>query len=99
MTKSPYCVNVSPSERTGEMFKRLNEETQIEGEKWFHEARRVNFFQIFLKAKFAFLKTYFLKGSIVKGYPGFMQALHGFLFQLLSYAKYWELTERKRGKM
>ena len=99
MTKQASCVNVSRSESVAEMFKRLNQETQAEGEKWFQEARQINFFLIFLKAKFAFFKTYFLKGSISKGYPGFMQALHSLLYQLLSYAKYWELTERKRGKM
>ena len=99
MTKQTSWDNVSQFESTTETFRRLNQETQKEGDRWFQENRKINFLFVLLQAKLAFFKTYFLKGSIVKGYLGFMQAVNGSLYDLLSYAKYWELTERKRGKM
>ncbi len=96
---SKISNGVSPSESFTDLIKRLNQDTQKEGERWFQENRRVAFWKIFLKAKWAFFKTYFFKGDIGKGYFGFMQAVNRSLYELLSYAKYWELTERKRGKM
>ena len=101
MTKSASWDKLSPrfSENTAQIFKQLNQETQLEGERWFEEKRAVRPWQILFKAKLSFLYNYFLKGGIGKGYSGFMQAVYSLLYQLLSYAKYWELTERKRGKM
>ncbi len=96
---SKISNGVSPSESFTETIRRLNQDTQKEGEQWFQENRRVAFWKVLLKAKWAFFKTYFFKGGIDKGYFGFMQAVNRFLYELLSYAKYWELTERKRGKM
>ncbi len=99
MTKTPSCDNVSQPESLNEMVRRLNQETQAEGEKWFQENRSISFLAVFLKAKFIFIRSYFFQGGILKGYSGFIQSIHNSLFQILSYAKYWELTERQRGKM
>ena len=90
---------ISPPMNVTETMKQLNEKTQLEGEKWFREKRKVSFFQILVRSKIAFLKAYLLQANIVKGFFGFMQSVNESLYLILSYAKYWELTERERVRM
>ncbi len=97
MTKYAYCDNVSPSFK--EKIGKLNLEAAEEGERWFRERRKISFGSVLFKSKLIFLKTFFLQGTLKKGYDGFTEALNHALYQLFSYARYWELTERERGKM
>lgn len=82
-----------------ETMKQLNEKTQLEGEKWFREKHKISFFQILIRSKIAFLKTYLFQANFIKGFFGFMQSVNESLYLILTYAKYWELTERERGRM
>ena len=82
-----------------EMVKRLNQETDSEAEKWFREKRNVWLPVVFLKMKLEFFKVYLFQGGWREGFFGFMRAVHGSLFQLITYTKYWELIEREKGRM
>ena len=80
-------------------IKQLNQETDLEAAKWFQDRRKVALPIILLKMKWQFMKTYFFEGAWRNGFFGFMRAVNNSLYQLISYTKYWELTERERGRM
>ena len=82
-----------------DMVRTLNQETDLEAQKWFRERRKVWLPLVLLKMKIEFFRIYFFEGKCRNGFFGFMQAVHGSLFQLLTYTKYWELMERERGNM
>ena len=82
-----------------EVVKQLNSETDAEGRRWFQEKRKVWFPAVFWRMFREFFGAYFLKGGWRSGYFGFMRAVNRSLYQLISYAKYWELHEGERGKM
>ena len=74
---------------------KLNRQTTLEAEKWILDGRKVTMLNSFRKTMDRFLRNYILKNGWKDGFLGFiMSAFHG-LYQLFSYAKYWELT---RGK-
>lgn len=89
----------TPSVNFAGILKRLNEETSVEGEKWFREGRKIPFILILWRMAERFVVVYFFKGNLRYGYRGLMSAVNGSLYPLLSYTKYWELTERERGRM
>ena len=77
----------------------LNQETSEQADRWFQSKRKIPFAIVLLKMPALFLKAYFIQGAWRRGYGGFMEAVHQALYQLISYAKYWELKERERGLM
>ncbi len=77
----------------------LNKETSLQADRWYKEKLSIRFFLLLIQMKFSFLKTYILGCNWTKGFYGFMIAFHQVLYPLFSYAKYWELKERERGKM
>ena len=81
------------------IVRKLNEDTSIEAEKWFREGRKVSLAVVFWKMFREFVTVYVLKGAWRYGYMGFMSAVNGSLYPLISYTKYWELIEQKRGRM
>ena len=81
------------------MIKQLNRETDLEAERWFREKRRVFLPLVFWRMFHRFMKTYFFEKGWRDGFFGFMRAAHHSLYELISYTKYWELTERERGRM
>jgi hypothetical protein len=42
------------------------------------------------------MRTYFTKKSYKEGFVGFMVAYFAALYQILSYAKYWELRKNEK---
>lgn len=82
-----------------EMVKRLNAETELEAQKWFHKKRRIRFPAVLGRMVYRFVKVYFFEGGCQSGFHGLMCAANSSLYQLMSYTKYWELTERERGRM
>lgn len=97
MTKFTYCDNVSGSFL--EQFQRLNLDATREGEHWFQQGRKPNLLLILFRMKIRFFISFLVQGGFKKGYYGFMEAIDQALYQLFSYARWWELTEQERGKM
>lgn len=82
-----------------ETVRRLNTETDLEAQKWFREKQKILFPVVLWRAFRRFVSIYFFEGRYRDGFFGFMRAVNGSLYQLMSYAKYWELMERERGRM
>lgn len=71
--------------------KTLNHQTSGEAKKWIYENRKVTRRGIMWKARLRFLKTYISKGGFRDGFVGFMVSYFAYLYQVMSYAKYWEI--------
>ncbi|MBI4398031.1 MAG: glycosyltransferase family 2 protein [Candidatus Omnitrophica bacterium] len=78
----------------GEFLGKLNRETALEAEKWIEDGRKVSLAGILRKTVDRFLKNYFLKGGWKDGFQGFLMSYFHSLYQLMSYAKYWEMKQK-----
>lgn len=82
-----------------DFFTSLNNQTTLEARKWFKEKRKIGLPKTIRKFIDRFLKAYVLKQGFRDGLLGFIVSYSGGLYQLLSYAKYWEmLQEWKNSK-
>ena len=76
-----------------------NRQTSLEARKWVEDARQMSFARALRKANDRFFKTFILKKGFKDGFVGFMIAFFGFLYQIITYAKYWELKKQlKKGQ-
>ena len=82
-----------------DVITKLNQDSSCQAEKWLNEKSAINLFSIFVKMKLIFLKAYIWEGRIRNGVLGFITSYNQALLPLLSYAKSWELKERKRGRI
>jgi len=77
----------------------LNRQTSLEARKWVEDARQMSLARALRKANDRFFKTFILKKGFKDGFIGFMIAFFGSLYQIITYAKYWELKRRlKKGR-
>ncbi len=74
-----------------DLFRGLDGQTTLEAEKWFNEKRKMSACKMLWKACDRFFRSYVRKQGFRDGIVGFVIAVHGALYQILSYAKYWEL--------
>lgn len=77
-----------------DLFYGLNRQTSLEAEKWFNEKRKIGLAKMLWKACDRFFRTYVRKKGYRDGIVGFVIAVHSALYQILSYAKYWEMQNR-----
>ena len=80
-----------------ELFYGLNAQTTLEAEKWFSEKRKIGILKMLWKACDRFFRAYIRKKGYKDGIVGFVIALHGALYQVFSYAKYWEMLRKEKG--
>jgi glycosyltransferase involved in cell wall biosynthesis len=80
-----------------DFFESLNNQTTLEARKWFKEKRKIGLPKTCRKFVDRFLKAYILKQGFRDGLLGFMVSYAGGLYQLLSYAKYWEMLQKEKG--
>lgn len=73
-------------------FEKFNSYTTLAAEKMRHKKPKSKLY-IFFKFPVTFLQTYFLKGLIFDGYPGFMWAMLGSFYPVVKYAKHRELKK------
>jgi glycosyltransferase involved in cell wall biosynthesis len=78
-----------------ELFRGLNGQTTLEAQKWFNEKREIGFGKMLWKALDRFFRAYVRKKGYKDGMVGFVVALNGGLYQVYSYAKYWELKKNE----
>lgn len=82
-----------------EFFNSLNNQTTLEARKWFKTKRRIGFLKMYRKFVDRFLRAYILKQGFRDGFLGLMVSYAAGLYQVLSYAKYWEMLQKeKHGK-
>ncbi|MDP2910991.1 MAG: hypothetical protein Q8N76_01470, partial [Candidatus Omnitrophota bacterium] len=77
-----------------ELFRGLNGQTTLEAQKWFDDKRKMSFGRMLWKALDRFFRAYVRKKGHKDGMVGFVVALNGALYQVFSYAKYWELKNK-----
>ncbi|MDP2981362.1 MAG: glycosyltransferase family 2 protein [Candidatus Omnitrophota bacterium] len=79
-----------------ELFRGLNGQTTLEAQKWFNEGRKVGVGLMLWKATDRFFRAYIAKKGYKDGVVGFVVAANGALYQIFSYAKYWELQNKEK---
>ncbi len=71
---------------------KLNNQTTLEARKWAREGRRVSLGTVLRKCLTRFWKAYVQKGGFREGVLGFMFSFFHCLYQILAFAKCWEIT-------
>lgn len=73
---------------------KLNGQTTLEAKKWIQTNRNMTFGKTLWRTIDRFPRAYLRKKGYKDGFIGFMVALFGSLYQIVSYAKYWEMKQR-----
>ena len=82
-------------ENLGQFVTKFNRETSLEAEKWILDGRKMGFLKALRKTFDRFLKNYFLKGGWCDGFMGYVMSVFHGLYQLVTYAKYREMTQSR----
>ncbi len=70
----------------------LNRQTTLEAKKWIHTGRKMSLGQAVWRTMDRFPRSFIGKKGYKDGFIGFMVAFFASLYQIMSYAKYWEMT-------
>ena len=73
------------------LLSKLNNQTTLEARKWYTDRRKMSLGKAMWRTWDRFFRTYVVKKGFKDGLVGFMIAVFNALYQLVSYAKYWEL--------
>ena len=76
---------------------KLNGQTTLEAQKWLSTNRPMTFGKAVWRTMDRFPRTYFRKQGYKDGFMGFMVAFFASLYQIISYAKYWEMKRAKES--
>ena len=76
---------------------KLNNQTTREAQKWINTNRKMSLGHALWRTIDRFFRSFLGKRSRKDGFMGFMIAYFASLYQIISYAKYWEM-KMKRGK-
>jgi len=74
---------------------KLNRQTTLEASKWIRDKRKMSLMRALRKSVDRFLRTFLFKKGYKDGFVGFMVAVFSGLYQLFTYAKYWQ--EKKKN--
>jgi glycosyltransferase involved in cell wall biosynthesis len=77
---------------------KLNGQTTLEAKKWVKMTRPMTFGKAFWRAMDRFPRTYLRKKGYKDGFIGFMFSFFASLYQIISYAKYWEMKKALEEK-
>jgi hypothetical protein len=78
-----------------DLFCNLNEQTTLQAKEWYREKKRFSLFTLLRTPLDRFIRKYFFKGGVRGGFLGFMLSVADSLYQFQSYAKLWELYNKK----
>ncbi len=70
----------------------LNRQTTLEAKKWLDTGRKMPMFKGFWRTIDRFFRSYIGKGGWRGGFMGFVIAFFASLYQIMSYAKYYEMV-------
>lgn len=76
---------------------KLNNQSTREAQKWIRTGRKVSLFTALWRTLDRFFRSYLLKKGYKDGFIGFMVAIFASLYQIASYAKYWEMKKNGRS--
>ena len=76
-------------------FDKVNSQSTLEARKWIYTNRRMSMVHAFWRAIDRFFRKFIRKKGYKDGFYGFIIAFSDSLYQILSYAKYWEMKRKK----
>jgi glycosyltransferase involved in cell wall biosynthesis len=79
-----------------DVINKLNNQTTREAIKWFKEKRKISLPKALRKTADRFLKAFIIKKGYKDGFRGFFLALVSGLYQIISFAKYWEMQKESK---
>jgi len=79
-----------------DFLNKSNRLTTLEAQKWFEDGRPMGFGRALWRAGDRFFRSYFGKNGRKDGFIGFMIAFFAAFYQIMSYAKYWELKNKNQ---
>lgn len=80
-----------------DMLNKINHQTSFEAKKWFRDKRKMSLSRAIRKTIDRFLRAFIGKRGFRDGFLGFMLAIFGGFYQILSYAKYTELKKQEEA--
>lgn len=88
----------------GDFLKKLNNQTTLEAKKWYKLSLvdpkkvryKMNFGHALWRLMDRFIRAFFVKKGYKDGFIGFMVAYYASIYQMVSYAKYKELTKENK---
>lgn len=75
-------------------FSKMNKQTTLEAQKWILTGQNMTTGRIIRRSIDRFLRSFIRKKGFKDGFIGFMVAYFASLYQVMSYAKYWEMLRR-----
>jgi glycosyltransferase involved in cell wall biosynthesis len=78
-----------------DLFQNVNDQTTLQAKEWYEQEKKFSFFTLFRTTIDRFIRKYFFKGGIKGGFLGFVLSLADSMYQFESYAKLWELYNKK----
>ncbi|MCQ9208911.1 MAG: glycosyltransferase family 2 protein [Omnitrophica bacterium] len=82
-----------------DFLNKMNKQTTLEAVKWLKDKRRMGLTRALRRSLDRFLRSYLRKKAYKDGFTGFMASIFAGFYQILSYAKYWELTKKKNSSI
>jgi glycosyltransferase involved in cell wall biosynthesis len=79
-----------------DFLNKLNKQTTLEAQKWIATGRKMSFGHALWRTIDRFFRKFIGKRGYRDGFMGFMLGVFDSIYQIISYAKYWEL-KRKNG--
>jgi glycosyltransferase involved in cell wall biosynthesis len=77
----------------GDFLAKLNRQTTLEAQKWYSTKRKMPLGKALWRVQDRFFRRYLHKKGYKDGFMGFMIACFDSVYQLMSYAKYWEMKK------
>ncbi len=81
-----------------ELFDSLNNQTSKEAQKWIATGRKMSLGKALWRTIDRFIRSFIAKKGYRDGVIGLVIALNGAFYQILSYAKYWELRRGNKTR-
>ena len=76
----------------------INRQTTLEARKWIQTGRKMSAGRATWRTVDRFFRRFIGKQGFRDGFIGFMIAFFDSLYQILSYAKYWEMSRLRRSR-
>ncbi len=81
-----------------DFLNKLNKQTTLEAQKWISTGRQMSFGHALWRTIDRFFRKFIGKKGYRDGFIGFMLAVFDSIYQIVSYAKYWELKQKNVQK-
>ncbi|MDD5292182.1 MAG: glycosyltransferase family 2 protein, partial [Candidatus Omnitrophica bacterium] len=81
-----------------DFLNKLNRQTTLEAQKWISTNRKMSFGHALWRTIDRFFRKFIGKKGYLDGFMGFMLAVFDSIYQIVSFAKYWELKRKNVSK-